>query len=306
MIRPFGNRLRAVTLLVVLWGVAFLAGITILATLRIDEFMTGESRAEKAFRARQLALRGIALGSNPYILAGDPLLSHGNREDANSEGFFVEIKDDSGRINPNTWVQEADRELFRTLFANWGADLMQVDAATDSLADWVDIDSLRSLAGAELPEYITAGLPGLPRNAPIADIDEMASILNLRDLLAVRPGWRDAFTLWHDGPVNINHASADLLADLAGLTGAQIAELDEFRAGFDGILGTEDDGVFGEVDEAVAVAGASGPQVIAMERFFGTEGSVRRVSSTGFAGGVRRRIEAVLDEGGTLLAWEER
>ena len=306
MNRPCANPRRGVTLLVVLWGVAFLAGITILATLRIDEFMTAETRAEKAFRARQLALRGIALGSNPAVTTGDPLLSRGDSSNPEDEGYFVKIMDDSGRINPNTWIQEADRQLFRTLFTNWGADLLQVDAATDSLADWVDPDSLRSLAGAELPEYLAAGLSGLPRNAPIADIDEMASVLNLRDLLAVQPGWRDMFTVWHDGPVNINHASADLLVSLAGLTDAQITELKDFRAGIDGIEGTEDDGEFSDIDEAVAMAGASGPQVVAMERFFGTEGSVRRISSTGFAGGVERRIEAVLDGGGGLLAWEER
>jgi type II secretory pathway component PulK len=294
---------RGVALLLVLWGVGFLSALTVLLAVRMNEVMIGESRAEKMFRARQLALGGLAIGRHPDVLPGDPLLARGNPEATDSEGFLVSLSDDSGRINPNAWVSE--REVLRALFTGWGHDLMEADAAIDSLSDWIDPDDLRSLAGAEAPEYARAGMEGLPRNAPLEDIREMASVLNLRDLLFGREGWRDTFTLWYDGPVNINHADPGLIALLSNLSERQIKSIVEFRVGIDGVEGTGDDGEFESMDGVRGITGASDAQMQSLEAVFGVTGSARRIRSTGFCHGARHTISAVTGGDGQILHWEE-
>jgi len=183
---------------------------------------------------------------------------------------------------------------------------MQADAAIDSLSDWIDPDDLRSLAGAEAPEYTRAGMEGLPRNAPLEDIREMASVLNLRDLLFGREGWRETFTLWHDGPININHADPGLIALLSELSDMQIESLAAFRAGADGIKGTGDDVEFETMDEVRAITGASDAQMDGLEAAFDVTGSARRIRSTGFCHGVRHTISVVTGGDGQILHWEER
>jgi len=292
---------RGIALPLVLWGVAFLSGVVILVAVRINEQMEDETRAEKIFHARMLALKGLAIAMHPDVQESDPLLAGGDPE---SEGFRVLITDEAGRINPNFLIGSGDRDLLGTLFAAWEADLRVSDAAIDSLADWIDPDDLRGLGGAEFPEYRAAGIQGLPPNADLGDIREMESVLNLRDVLAAKEGWRDYFTVLHEGKININHASDGILEDVAGLIPRQIEGIKAYLAGPDGLPGTVDDQEFEDIDQAVAIAGSSGTND-ALEKFFGTGGSVRRIESTGFAGGVKRTVTAVLD-GDRLLEWEER
>lgn len=295
---------RAVALLLVLWGVGFLSALVVLLSVRMNEVMDEESRAEKMFCARQQALSGIAMGRHPDVRPGDSLLTSGDPGEPDAGGFVVTLSDDSGRINPNTWI--SDRSLFRTLFSGWGFDLTETEAAIDSLQDWIDPDDLRSLSGAEVPEYADAGMEGLPRNAPLEDIREMASVLNLRDLLFRREGWRDVFTLWHDGPININHADPDLIEALSDLSELQVESLVLFRSGEDRVEGTGDDQALETIDQVQAITGASAAQMEALESVFGVTGSTRRIQSTGFCHGIQHRISVVAGEGGQILHWEEQ
>ncbi|MEX1118275.1 MAG: hypothetical protein WEB60_05715, partial [Terrimicrobiaceae bacterium] len=296
------NRQRGIALPIVLWGIAFLAAVVIMVGVRVKERTGEQSHAERTFHARELALRGLALGRHPGIKEGDPLLRSGDPE---TEGYEVLISDESGRINPNTWA--GDRDLFRTLLTSWNVPQREADAAIDSLTDWIDADEFRSLAGAEHGEYEAAGLPGFPPNAPLGDIREMESILNLRDVLAEIDGWKDDFTILHDGKVNVNHASEALLADLAGLEQRQIRALKDYGLGADGERGTEDDLLFTKIGDAIAIAGAAGNQAAAMTKFFDTAGKARRVESRGYAYGVTRTITVVTQgDGNSILAWEEK
>jgi general secretion pathway protein K len=301
--RPASRR-RGIALPLVLWGIAFLSGIVILVAVRMSERIDEESKAERTFRARQMALRGLALASNPQIEKWDPILRSGSPEE---EGYEVRISDESGRISPNHFLQSGDRTALLNLFASWEVDPRLADAAVDSLTDWLDPDSLRSLAGAEAPEYAAAGLGGLPPNSAFGDVREMEYVLNARDVLAARPGWQNLFTVTYDGPINVNFAEADVLAGVAQLDPEQIARMQSFMAGADGQRDTKDDVQFESVEDAVAISGAFGPQALALERFFGVEGGMRRIDSTGYCGGLRRTISAIVGEGGReILAWEER
>ena len=201
MIRHF--HIRAIALPMVLWCIAFLAGLVVLTGGLVRGWIDNESLAERKFVARQMALSGIALGLNPAVENGSPLFRKGNKK---TEGYEVKITNESARLNPNFWIQSGNRAILNRLFANWGASLAEAEAAIDSLQDWIDGDDFISLKGAERGEYERAGRPGYPANRPLKHIREMESVMNLAPLLAAKQGWQEDFTIWYSGKISIQHA----------------------------------------------------------------------------------------------------
>jgi hypothetical protein len=142
----------------VLWTIALLTSISLLLAGVIHGWILEETRSGKIFRARQQALSGIAVATNASITPGDPLLEA--RSADGEEGYSVTIKDESGLINPNYFLTQAPdrRDLFKRLFASWGLDINQSDAAADGLYDWQSPSPFRSLHGAKKAEYESSGM----------------------------------------------------------------------------------------------------------------------------------------------------
>jgi len=299
------SKIRAVALPLVLWCIAFLAGLVILTGGLVSGWIDSESLAERKFVARQMALSGIALGLNPAVESGSPLLRHGNK---NTEGYEVKLTNEAARLNPNFWIQSGNREAFNRLFANWGASLAASEAAIDGLQDWIDADDLVSLKGAERGDYERAGRPGYPANRPLKHIREMESVMNLAPLLAAKQGWQDAFTIWYSGKVSIQHAQEPLLKALAELTPNQCESLIQMRAGLDGVDNTADDQKLESIEAVADFLGAGGKQRAALLEFFDTSGDMRRIESTGWCGGISHKIVVIAPTGanGQIMSWEER
>ena len=299
------TRQRAIALLLVLWSIALLGGLVVLLTGIVGEWQESESRAERRFVARQMALSGIALGLNPAVKPGDPLLRRGGPD---GEGFEVRLENEAAKINPNFFIEKGERPVFLKLFEGWGVKLDAAEAAIDGLQDWIDGDDLRSLKGAERGEYERAGRPGFPANRPIRHIREMEAVMNLSPILAAKENWQDYFTIWYTGKISIQHAKAPMLAELAQLTPVQIQSLLEVRAGFDKIEGTEDDEKLESVEAVADFLGADSRQRQALLTFFDTSGDIRRIESTGYCHGVRHKIVVVAPAGspGQMMSWEER
>ncbi len=299
------RRRRAFALPLVLWSLAFIAGLVVLVGGSVSDWVESEARAERTFRARQMALSGVALGMNPEVKAGSPLLKSGAKD---TEGFEVKISDEAGRINPNFWISQNNRAIFQQLFESWGIEREPADAAIDGLTDWVDGDDFRSMAGAEKAEYEERGREGFPANRPLLSVKEMEAVLGLDSLLASRSDWQTFFTIRHRGKINIQHASEPVLAAIARLTPRQCQALLELRAGQDGIDGSEDDLEFESIESAAALAGADGVQRKALLEFFDTSGSVRRIESSGYCNGTRHEIIVLFtsEAGSRILAWEEK
>lgn len=303
MIRHFN--IRAIALPMVLWCIAFLAGLVVLTGGLVRGWIESESLAERKFVARQMALSGIALGLNPVVENGSPLLRKGNK---NTEGYEVKITNESARLNPNFWIQSGNRAIFNRLFANWGASLAEAEAAIDSLQDWIDGDDLVLLKGAERGDYERAGRPGYPANRPLKHIREMESIINLAPLLAAKQGWQEDFTIWYSGKISIQHATEPILTALVELTPNQCQSLIEMRAGRDGIENTADDQKLQSIEAVADFLGAGGKQRAALLEFFDTSGDLRRIESTGWCGGISHNIVVIAPTGspGQIMSWEER
>jgi hypothetical protein len=299
------SKIRAVALPLVLWCIAFLAGLVILTGGLVSGWIDSESLAERKFVARQMALSGIALGLNPAVETGSPLLRHGNK---NTEGYEVKLTNEAARFNPNFWIQSGNREAFNRLFANWGASLAASEAAIDGLQDWIDADDFVSLKGAERGDYERAGRPGYPANRPLKHIREMESVMNLAPLLAAKQGWQDAFTIWYSGKISIQHAQEPLLEALAELTPNQCQSLIQMRAGLDGVDNTADDQKLESIEAVADFLGAGGKQRAGLLEFFDTSGDMRRIESTGWCGGISHKIVVIAPTGanGQIMSWEER
>lgn len=295
---------KGIALPLVLWSIALLAGLVVLLGGVVGDWVTDESRAERTFRARQLALSGIAMGLSPDIKPGDPLLRSGNPK---TEGFEVKLSDESGKINPNFWLAQNNRDIFTRLFESWGIKDEFREAAIDGLVDWTDGDDFRSMHGAERSEYETVGRPGFPANRPLLNIREMEAVLGLDQVLASEKDWRSDFTLWHNGKINIQYATEPILEGLAEFTPKQCRALFELRAGPDAIEGNDDDVKFESVEEAATLVGVQGRQLDELEEFFDVSGTVRRIESTGFCYGTKHKITVISPEnsGGQTVSWEE-
>ena len=298
-------RNRAIALPLVLWSIAFLAGLVVLTGGLVLGWIESESLAEKKFVARQMALSGVALGMNPAVQAGNPLLRHGNKE---TEGHEVKITNEAARINPNFWIQSGSRPLFNRLFESWGLELDEAEAAIDGLQDWIDGDDFVSLKGAERGEYERAGRQGYPANRPLKHIREMESVMHLSPVLASKQGWQNDFTVWYSGKISIQHATQSILTALAELTPIQCQSLIEVRAGLDGIENTADDEKLESIEAVADFLGAGSRQRTALLEFFDTSGDMRRIESTGWCRGVSHKIVVISPVGaaGQIMSWEEQ
>jgi hypothetical protein len=303
------QRSEGMALPMVLWAIALLTAIALLLAGIIGGWIEEEARAGKLFRARQQALSGIAVAMNQLIRPGDPLLKYQSKN--GEEGYSVKIKDESGLINPNYFLSQTPdrRDLLKLLFLAWKVDQVSAEAAADSLYDWQSQSPFRSLKGAKKADYEAAGRSGLPPGAPFITPEEMELALNFEPIMQAKPDWKNYFTSFNLGPVNILRAPKSVLTDLLGLTPQQADNWMLLRAGKDGIEGTEDDVKPEDIKAAASLIGANGPQRTLLLSSTGVSGNIPRIESTGFCNGVKHRITVISTDNaqspGAVLRWTE-
>lgn len=192
--------------------------------------------------------------------------------------YTYRITDEEARVNVNTAPPERLDRLLRGL----GLDGQARDLMLDSLLDWKDPDELPRINGAESEDYyLKLPVPYHARNAPLQDPAELLQIRGVTPDLywgtADHPGLADLVTVFGRETVNINTASAPVLAAL-GLSDAEVADILQTRV--------------------------HAPYTAVPGRFGGRGLSVGsatfRVEAAGWVGGVRRaRVVAVIQRRAT-------
>ncbi|MEP2774529.1 MAG: hypothetical protein ABJQ29_16230 [Luteolibacter sp.] len=287
----FANK-PGVALIAVLWLIAILslAAITTMRVISFDmEIATAKVHGSRAF---QLAEMGIAIGSNPIVDRDDPIL-HRIDED-NNEELHVTLTSEGARFNINTLVLNEDKTLIRSIFIEWGLDLDSAQALTDAMTDWVDADDEEALNGAESGDYEKIGRINQPFNRPFYDISEMSLVMGMDQVEQLRPDWRDWFTVWSGGTLDINEADAELIAVAADVGVEQAQVIPETVRGTDGIRDTEDDVPFPDVASALSLLGIGGESSQLIASRFTQEDTTTRITSTARAGDAKRRITAIV------------
>ena len=190
------------------------------------------------WRPVRLRRRGVAIGEAPQLLRDDPLLQ---RTPSPGHSYHVTIEDEAARLNLNFLLLTDRRDALVNLFTSWGLKMEDAQHAADSLYDWVTPGDLPSLNGAKAQAYADAGLPQRPSHQPFQSWHEVELVLGVDKIAEIKPDWQDSLTLWSDGPLDVNQASAECLAALFGVEIGRVEPLVATRNGRDGIPGTMDD-----------------------------------------------------------------
>lgn len=163
--------------------------------------------------------------------------------------FEVTLESAEAGRNVNLLTREQWIDIFE--FAN--VPSTEWDAMIDCLADWIDESDEHGLNGAESddPFYQERGYP--VKNGPLDSVEELLLIKNWGpDILYGKEadeesdaiyGIAEILTVWGDGKVNLNTASADLLLSYAEYEDWELESVMEARKGLDGEDGTLDDGI---------------------------------------------------------------
>lgn len=294
-----GAALMAVLILIAILGIACISA------LRVISFdMELASSKVHGSRARQIAEMGIAVGTHNMVKRSDPLLRR--MDEGTGEGYEVKIASEGGRLNINFLLgasggqgsqaapAKEDKALLRDLFVDWDLELEQAQEIADALQDWVDSNDDEELNGAEKEYYEKEGRINQPFNRKFNDLSEMSLVRGMDLVEAVRPDWRNFFTVHSGGRLDLNEAPAELIAVAAEVPIEQADLIPEKVRGTDGIRDTNDDVLFKSETEALSLLGISEdgrPDIVGR---FTVNDPAMRIESTGFAEGAKRKITVIV------------
>ncbi len=170
---------QGVALVLVLWLVAL---ISLMAT----SFGLGIRREASlaSIQVEQSAMLGACEAGVNYaaFMVGHPdpgiqWPADGSLQQWRWEGIELRIRifSESGKVDLN----QAGPALIQTVLRLSGADETEIAALTDAILDWRDGDRLRRTHGAELPDYVAAGLAYGPSDRSFQSIDELSMVLGM-------------------------------------------------------------------------------------------------------------------------------
>jgi general secretion pathway protein K len=297
-------------LLLVLWAITVVSfAVLWMANVVNIELETTVSDSA-GLRARQIAVSGVAIGLHPQVDREDAELL--NRDFGAGERMEVRIRGEGARFNINQLLQQQDRMTMLNLFTLWGLNADEANALIDKLIDWVDEDEFRTgFGGAELAEYEMAGIPDAPANRPFRSVREMARVLDMEKLAALKPDWYESFTIFGDGLIDVNEADGQVLQAATGITPEMAEGILQQRRGPDNVEPSEDDFRFEDVAQVAGWLSGSTLPTEQVAAKLTTESSVKRIDSRGIVGERSRSISVVAGsgedgEGTTYLLWEEK
>ena len=293
---------RGSTLVAVFWLISVMA-LYIFTAIQLldyeDRLISGQVDGS---RADQMAEMGIAVACNPVVERSDYLLLE--QQFPGDVGFTAKIESEGSRFNINSLLMnrgdgaDPDKALLREMFVEWGADEDFAQEVVDALVDWVDEDELEELNGAEYPYYEELGFLNRPYNRPFYSLDEMRLVRGMEDLERLYPGWRDWFTIWSSGGLDVNEADPEKLARAAEVSIDDASSIRDRVLGPDMIRGTEDDQPFSNSGQVLDLLGVPDIQRMIVEPRLTANDPTTRIESTGWSGlggaQIKRRITLIV------------
>ncbi|MDB6079051.1 MAG: hypothetical protein JWO82_2798 [Akkermansiaceae bacterium] len=283
---------RGSALLAVIWLISILA-LAAMTAIQVVEFDSEIAGAQiHGFRARQLAEMGIAVAANPAIKRSDPLLHQ--MSDETGEGFEARIISEGQKFNINAILMKGDKQLLQKIFGDWGLSIDEAQAQIDALTDWIDTNDEVSTNGAESKWYLDQGRINQPFNRPFYNLEEMRMVRGMDKVEALKPDWRDWFTIWSSGNLDLNEASAELIAAAAEIPVEQADVIPQAVIGPDGIRDTQDDKPFPDLASALTAIGIDAQTRPNITSRLTVNDPTMRLESTGTVAGAKRRIVLIL------------
>lgn len=173
------SRSKGIALIVVLWVLVLLTIVVgVYAVLARTEGLqarylfdttaaryaaeAGLHRAVFELRNPDMETRWVADGRAYPLIFGDSQIE-------------VRVADESGRIDLNN----AEEPFLAELFLSLGVEEQEAWFMAAAIADWRDPDDLMRLYGAEIDEYVAAGYPYGPANAPFGTVEELQQVIGM-------------------------------------------------------------------------------------------------------------------------------
>ncbi len=279
--------------MLMLWAV-FLMAVTVMGVVEYIGYSAEEATIAAAdFRALHLAESGLAVGLHPNIRRGDKALKQKVGTDS---GFDVVINYEGARIPINYITDARVMEAVNKLFVYWGLNSEEATVASESLADWVDRNDEVRANGAETAYYESQGIYEIPRQQGFINVDEMLLVRGMGVVDRLKPNWRDYFSVYGEGTIDMRTAFKDVLL---AMTGAAEADIDRFiqeRDGPDSLPGTDDDRNISE-GESYRLLGLGSAQASGLSSILNNQDTLRRITSIGWVGEKRAKIIVVARRG---------
>ncbi|MEM7010417.1 MAG: hypothetical protein AAF585_02935, partial [Verrucomicrobiota bacterium] len=193
----------------------------------------------------------------------------------------VKITSEQGRILINLVTDDFILDGLVELFILWGANPDEAQVAAESLADWVDQDDNERINGAENAYYTQLGVEEYPRNTDFGTVEELLLVRGMDTIAKLKPDWRDYFTLYGDGAIDVNSAEAEVIAAFTGVHESDAQRFVENRNGADGALGTPDDELFSSdtAQDAAEILNLSTERAQELASRLTLDGSILRIES---------------------------
>lgn len=297
---------NASALLLVLTSIAVLAlviiGVVQTSQRQIEDYLLYTKRDE----ARRLAESGIAFALHPQIEKEDPLYT---QKISSTQSFEVKLLSEGARLNINHILAQNDTRLLVRLFRTWDLPLEEAQPLVDALADWVDPDGLRRLNGAEKEEYESERRPTKPSNLPFQSVDEMENVIGMEKIQKLKPDWKDSFTVWSEGPLDLNEASAELISLVTEVGLPQAETLVQYRTVEDPSNPEKPKNrKLESLEEAGKLLGLSSEQLAKIGSRITMNTQTFRIQSTGILHQFRHQINCVVRRNSVpivFLLWSE-
>jgi general secretion pathway protein K len=210
------RRTRASALMLMVWAI-MLMGVTVAGVVQYVSFSADAAILDAAdFKTLHLAECGIVLGMHPDVRSTDPVLK---QKVGNDSGFEVWLTSEGARLPINYITDSRVTDAVVKLFEKWGLSTEDATVAAQSLADWVDSDDDQRASGAEEDFYQGLGVYDVPRNQGFISVDEMQLARGMDLVERAQPEWREYFSVYSDGLIDLRHATKDVIVATTSGTG---------------------------------------------------------------------------------------
>jgi type II secretory pathway component PulK len=330
---------KASILIIVLWVLCLLSTFAVVLGYGVRQKLSLVSRLEERDKLHYIAEAGVkkaiaelkneplksydafrdTWGNNPAAFSN---IAVGDAEAIVSYEYFDDaakvariqygLIDEERKININKVEPEILERLFRIVLKMEEQGAKELAAA---IVDWRDSDdeSTNALSSTEDSYYMNLGHAYEAKDADFQAIEEILLVKGMDDSLFQKA--KDYLTIYGDGKVNINTASAAVLLAL-GLSDDLVDKILSYRSGEDNELGTSDDKVFDTSSNIVPLLSQSfhfsDSQIAQLSlvaaKSLGTSSSNFMIKSTGRL--LNRKavseVTCVADRQDKILYWQER
>lgn len=169
--------------------------------------------------------------------------------------YTLRFYNESGKINLNT-MGDVSGTILNNLLVNIGVPKEKADTIVDSILDWIDVDDLHRLNGAESEYYMSLPNPYKAKNGRLDTLEELLMVKGMSsDILF---GTKEQKGIIHfvtiygaTTKVNINAAPREVLIALPGMTEEVVNRIIEQRVAVE----------FKTVQDIQAISGVNYPTI---------------------------------------------